>query len=89
MGSEVKRYTMPAMNQERASLIEELCVMTTESLGYPTRQANIECWMQMPIVRLRMCHALWVKTWQIIKENRAREVDQVESTPAESALLFS
>jgi hypothetical protein len=55
----VRTYTLPSTADEKRTLIDELCVMTTRVLGYPTRQANITRWWQMPVSELRKINEKW------------------------------
>lgn len=64
----VRRYVLPSNQDERRTLVEEMCRWATEVLGYPTRQANIARWNQMPITELRRVHA----NWQELMHERGR-----------------
>lgn len=72
-------YRMPSTSGERAQLVQEITLLCSLTLGYPAREANISNWMAMGMVELRMCHALWVKTWDIIKSRRESLPTKVNS----------
>jgi hypothetical protein len=66
-----RAYKMPSTVDERKQLVSEIAVMAERILGYPARHANVEGWLALPMVQLRLTHKAWTEADAVIARKRA------------------